>query len=98
VSAGLAAIGMTVGPSASYWWRSGYLAPLTLLGSFSILVIALAARQLLGLQGGLIRQPGGPLISQGVRLYAVFGYNLLLISAVLAIRVLSAQARRRRGP
>jgi len=55
VSAGLAAIGMTVGPSASYWWRSGYLAPLTLLGGFSVLVIALAARQLLGLQGGLIR-------------------------------------------
>ena len=55
MSAGLAAIGMTVGPSASYWWRSGYLAPLTLLGGFSVLVIALAARQLLGLQGGLIR-------------------------------------------
>ena len=208
MSTGLAAIGMTVGPSASYWWRSGYLAPLTLLGSFSVFVIALAARQLLGLQGGLIRtllcavlglavagsllgphlqtaadevtaqlapvdlkaaaikevlelvpllrrlprrfdritaavergrlsasvrlladprdqevysgylhqalegvlaaaagimavvllaSQGGPLISQGVRLYAVFGYNLLLISAVLAIRVLSAQARRWRG-
>ncbi len=55
VSADLAAIGMTVGPSASYWWRSGYLAPLTLLGSFAVFVIALAARQLLGLQGGLIR-------------------------------------------
>ena len=34
MSAGLAAIGMTVGPSASYWWRPGYLAPLTLLGAF----------------------------------------------------------------
>jgi hypothetical protein len=33
-----------------------------------------------------------------LRLYAVFGYNLLVISAVLAIRVLSAQARWRRGP
>jgi hypothetical protein len=33
-----------------------------------------------------------------VRLYAVFGYNLLVVSAVLAIRVLSAQARWRRGP
>jgi hypothetical protein len=51
VSAGLATIGMTVGPSASYWWRSGYLAP---LDSFSVFVVALAARQLLGLQGGLI--------------------------------------------
>jgi ubiquinone biosynthesis protein len=46
----------------------------------------------------LLASQGGPLISEGVRLYAVFGYNLLLISAVLAIRVLSAQARRRRGP
>jgi ubiquinone biosynthesis protein len=55
VSAGLAAIGMTVGPSASYWWRSGYLAPLTLLGAVAVFVIALATRQLLGLQGGLIR-------------------------------------------
>jgi hypothetical protein len=52
VSAGLAAVGMTVGPSASNWWRSGYLAPLTLLGGFAVVVIALAARQLLGLQGG----------------------------------------------
>jgi hypothetical protein len=55
VSAGLAAIGMTVGPSASYYWRSGYLAPLTLLGAFAVFVIALAARQLLGFQSGLIR-------------------------------------------
>jgi ubiquinone biosynthesis protein len=46
----------------------------------------------------LLASQRGPLISQGVRLYAVFGYNLLLISAVLAIRVLSAQARWRRGP
>lgn len=46
----------------------------------------------------LLASQGGPLISQGVRLYAVFGYNLLVISAVLAIRVLSAQARWRRGP
>ena len=55
MSADLAAIGMTVGPSASYWWRSGYLAPLTLLGAVAVFVIALATRQLLGLQGGLIR-------------------------------------------
>jgi ubiquinone biosynthesis protein len=46
----------------------------------------------------LLASQGGPLISQGVRLYAVFGYNLLVISAVLAIRVLSAQARWRRDP
>jgi ubiquinone biosynthesis protein len=45
----------------------------------------------------LLASQGGPLLSQGVRLYAVFGYNLLVISAVLAIRVLSAQARWRRG-
>ena len=43
------------------------------------------------------RVPAIP-ISQGAGLYAVFGYNLLVISAVLAIRVLSAQARWRRGP
>lgn len=55
MSADLATIGMTVGPSASYWWRSGYLAPLTLLGAVAVFVIALATRQLLGLQGGLIR-------------------------------------------
>jgi ubiquinone biosynthesis protein len=46
----------------------------------------------------MLASQGGPLLSQGVRLYAVFGYNLLVISAVLAIRVLSAQARWRRGP
>ncbi len=46
----------------------------------------------------LLASQGGPLISQGVRLYAVFGYNLLVISAVLAIRVLFAPARWRRGP
>jgi len=33
-----------------------------------------------------------------VRLYAVFGYNLLVISAVMAIRVLFARAHWRRGP
>jgi ubiquinone biosynthesis protein len=41
----------------------------------------------------LLASQGGPLISQSVRLYAVFGYNLLVISAVLAIRVLFARAR-----
>jgi ubiquinone biosynthesis protein len=46
----------------------------------------------------LLASQGGPLISQSVRLYAVFGYNLLVISAVLAIRVMFAQARWRRGP
>jgi ubiquinone biosynthesis protein len=39
----------------------------------------------------LLASQGGPLISQGVRLYAVFGYNLLVISAVMAIRVLFAR-------
>jgi ubiquinone biosynthesis protein len=46
----------------------------------------------------LLASQGGPLISQSVRLYAVFGYNLLVISAVLAIRVLFARARWPRGP
>ena len=46
----------------------------------------------------LLASQGGPLISQNVRLYAVFGYNLLVISAVLAIRVLFARVRWRRGP
>jgi ubiquinone biosynthesis protein len=36
----------------------------------------------------LLASQGGPLIEHGVRLYAVFGYNLLVISAILAIRVL----------
>jgi ubiquinone biosynthesis protein len=45
----------------------------------------------------LLAGGGGPLISQGVRLYAVFGYNLLVISAVLAIRVLFAPGRWRQG-
>ena len=46
----------------------------------------------------LLASQGGPLISQSVRLYAVFGYNLLVISAVLAIRVLFVRTRWPRGP
>jgi ubiquinone biosynthesis protein len=46
----------------------------------------------------LLASTGGPLISQGVRLYAVFGYNLLVISAVLMIRVMFAHGRWRRRP
>jgi ubiquinone biosynthesis protein len=46
----------------------------------------------------LLASQGGPLISQGVRLYAVFGYNLLVISAVLMIRVLFARVRWRPRP
>jgi ubiquinone biosynthesis protein len=46
----------------------------------------------------LLASQGGPLISQSVRLYAVFGYNLLVISAVLAIRVLFARTRWPRSP
>jgi ubiquinone biosynthesis protein len=45
----------------------------------------------------LLASQGGPLISNNVRLYAVFGYNLLVVSAVLAIRVLFARAHWRRG-
>jgi ubiquinone biosynthesis protein len=46
----------------------------------------------------LLASQGGPLIGQGVRLYAVFGYNLLVISAVLMIRVLFAGIRWPQGP
>jgi ubiquinone biosynthesis protein len=46
----------------------------------------------------LLASQGGPLISHSVRLYAVFGYNLLVIGGVLAIRVLFARTRWRRGP
>jgi ubiquinone biosynthesis protein len=46
----------------------------------------------------LLASQGGPLIGQGVRLYGVFGYNLLVISAVLMIRVLFAGIRWPRGP
>lgn len=45
----------------------------------------------------LLTSQSGPLISDSVRLYAVFGYNLLVISAVLAIRVLFVRARWRHG-
>jgi ubiquinone biosynthesis protein len=45
----------------------------------------------------LLASNGGPLISPGVRLYAVFGYNLLVIFAVLAIRVLFIRPRWPRG-
>jgi ubiquinone biosynthesis protein len=41
----------------------------------------------------LLASQGGPLISGSIRLYAVFGYNLLVISAILAIRALSVRAR-----
>jgi ubiquinone biosynthesis protein len=46
----------------------------------------------------LLASQGGPLMSHGVRLYAVFGYNLLVISAVLMIRVLFARVRWRPRP
>jgi ubiquinone biosynthesis protein len=45
----------------------------------------------------LLASTGGPVISQGVRLNAVFGYNLLVISAILMIRVIFARGRWRRG-
>jgi ubiquinone biosynthesis protein len=110
VSADLAVIGMTVGPSASYWWRSGYLAPLTLLGAFAVLVIALAARQLLGLQGGLIRAllcavlglavAGsllGPHLQTGAETAALFPVmvGIQLLVTVLALLVIDAIVPRR---
>jgi ubiquinone biosynthesis protein len=101
---------MTVGPSASYWWRSGYLAPLTLLGAFAVLVIALAARQLLGLQGGLIRSllcavlglavAGsllGPHLQTGAETAALFPVmvGIQLLVTVLALLVIDAIVPRR---
>jgi ubiquinone biosynthesis protein len=110
MSAGLAAIGMTVGPSASYWWRSGYLAPLTLLGAVAVFVTALAARQLLGLQGGLIRTllcavlglaVGGSLIgphlntaAETAALFPVM-VGIQLLTTVLALLVIDAILPRR---
>jgi ubiquinone biosynthesis protein len=105
VSAGLAAIGMTAGPSGSYWWRSGYLAPLTVLGAVAVVVIALAARRLLGLQGGLIRTllcavlglaVGGSLIGPhlqtGAETAALFPVmvGVQLLTTVLALLVIDA--------
>ena len=110
MSADLAAIGMTVGPSASYWWRSGYLAPLTLLGAFAVFVIALVARQLLGLQGGLIRTllcavlglavgVGllGPHLQTGAETAALFPVmvGVQLLTTVLALLVIDAILPRR---
>jgi ubiquinone biosynthesis protein len=110
VSAGLAAIGMTVGPSASYWWRSGYLAPRTLLGAVAVFVIALAARQLLGLQGGLIRtllcavlglavggSLLGPHLQTGAETAALFPVmvGIQLLTTVLALLVIDAIVPRR---
>jgi len=44
------------------------------------------------------RHPRDQAAAQGVRLSAVFGYNLLVISAVLMIRVLFARGRRGQSP
>jgi ubiquinone biosynthesis protein len=110
VSAGLAAIGMTVAPSASYWWRSGYLAPLTLLGAFAVFVIALAARQLLGFQSGPIRtllcavlglavggSLLGPHLQTGAETAALFPVmvGIQLLTTVLALLVIDAIVPRR---
>ena len=110
MSAGLAAIGMTVAPSASYWWRSGYLAPLTLLGAFAVFVIALAARQLLGFQSGLIRtllcavlglavggSLLGPHLQTGAETAALFPVmvGVQLLTTVLALLVIDAIVPRR---
>jgi ubiquinone biosynthesis protein len=105
VSAGLAVIGAAVGPSGTYWWRSGYLAPLTVLGAVAVFVIALAARRLLGLQGGLIRTllcavlglaVGGSLIgphlnttAETTALFPVM-VGVQLLTTVLALLVIDA--------
>ena len=110
MSAGLAAIGMTVGSSASYYWRSGYLAPLSLLGAFAVVVIALAARQLLGFQSGLIRtllcavlglavggSLVGPHLQTGAETAALFPVmvGIQLLTTVLALLVIDAIVPRR---
>ncbi|MFB9903712.1 ABC1 kinase family protein [Allokutzneria oryzae] len=42
----------------------------------------------------LLGTPGGPMVTTSVSLYALFGYNLLLISVVLVLRVLVLMFRR----
>jgi ubiquinone biosynthesis protein len=101
---------MTVAPSASYYWRSGYLAPLTLLGAFAVFVIALAARQLLGFQSGLIRtllcavlglavggSLLGPHLQTGAETAALFPVmvGIQLLTTVLALLVVDAIVPRR---
>ena len=101
---------MTAGPSASYWWRSDYLSPFTLLGALAVIVIALVARQLLGVQGGLVRallcavlgvSVGGgllgPHLGTGSDKAALFPVMLgvQLLTAVLALLVVDAVVPRR---
>jgi ubiquinone biosynthesis protein len=101
---------MTVGSSASYYWRSGYLAPLSLLGAFAVVVIALAARQLLGFQSGLIRtllcavlglavggSLVGPHLQTGAETAALFPVmvGIQLLTTVLALLVIDAIVPRR---
>jgi ubiquinone biosynthesis protein len=42
----------------------------------------------------LLGTAGGPMVTQTVSLHALFGYNLLVVSAVLGLRVLAAIFRR----
>jgi ubiquinone biosynthesis protein len=42
----------------------------------------------------LLGTAGGPMVTETVSLYAMFGYNLLVVSAVLGLRVLAAIFRR----
>jgi ubiquinone biosynthesis protein len=42
----------------------------------------------------LLGTGGGPMVTEKVSLYALFGYNLLVVSAVLGLRVLAAIFRR----
>jgi ubiquinone biosynthesis protein len=44
----------------------------------------------------LLGTDGGPMVTQSVSLYALFGYNLLVVSSVLGLRVLVTIFRR--GP
>jgi ubiquinone biosynthesis protein len=105
VRAGLAGLGMAAGSSGSYWWRSGYLAPLTLLGAVAVFVVALAARQLLGLRGGLVRTLGcavlglavggsllGPHLRTAAETAALFPVmvGVQLLTTVLALLVIDA--------
>ena len=42
----------------------------------------------------LLGTGGGPMVTEAVSLYALFAYNLLVVSAVLGLRVLAAIFRR----
>ena len=114
MSAGQAAVGVVAGLSANSGRTSSYLAylpPLALLGGFAVVfVLALVARRLLGLQGGLIRTllcavlglaVGGTLIGPHLNTAAATAalfpvmVGVQLLTTVLALLVVDAILPRR---